>query len=706
MIAPMRTDVSMHFAPAPASRPAVPLLALALLVAALASPAGAAPVPVGPAIPIAAPAEAAAVAVLADGGFAVAWREHEEPFAGSVWLQLFAADDRPLGPPRPVGGDRASRFFGLDGPAIGAAADGSFVVAWLGPGANVTSTAQVRRFAPDGLPVGPPMRVSGGLEALDVELAVAADGGFVVAWTTLIDGRDPDVYARRFAASGSPVGPRFLLHGDTFNDQYLGGIALAPDGRLLAVVESWEGEGNFLDVHLSSFAADDTPLALDVRVNTDASFSNASQSESSIVRLADGRWLVLFNSPLSHADGSVSRTLYGRLLDPDGEPLGPEEVIASGVGGRQSAPVAAPTEDGGFVVLWRDECEWEFGTFEVCEDPAAHRDGHFDGIYGRAFDAAGEPLGDDFLVPVETFGPQTAPAIAAGPAGDLVAAWTSAPVRGDATLRSVLARRLAAPCPPGASTLCLGGGRFAVEAHWRDPFGNAGPGVAEPRDDLWGTFWFFDPENLELAVKLIDGTEVNGHWWVFSASLTNVDYALRVTDTATGRVALYENPQGTFASRGDTAAFEEVVEPAAAAGATRAAAAPRRAARPAEAGACQPAPERLCLLDGRFAVEIDWQDASSGTAGQGLRLPLTDDTGAFWFFRDDNPEVVVKVLDARTVNGRFWVFFASLTDVAFTLEVTDTESGETATYENPDGTLASRGDTDAFPRPAGAGGAP
>lgn len=698
----MRTDVSRHFAPAPAPRPVVPLLALALLAAALALPAGAAPRPVGPVIPIAAPAEAAAVAVLADGGFAVAWREHENPLAGSVWLQVFAADNRPLGPPRPVGGDRASRFFGLDGPAIGAAADGSFVVAWIGPGANVTTTAQVRRFAPDGLPVGPPMRVSGGLEALDVELAMAADGGFVVAWTGLTDGRDPDVYARRFAASGSPAGPRFLLHGDTFRDQSLGGVALAPDGRLLAVVESWEGEGNFLDVLLSSFAADDTPLALDVRVNTDASFASASQDQASLVRLTDGRWLVVFTSPAQHADASVSRTLYGRLLDEVGQPLGPEEPLASGVGGRQGEPAVAPTEDGGFVVLWRDECEWELGTFEACEDPAAHRDGHFDGIYGRAFDAAGEPLGDDFPVPVETFGPQTAPAIASGPAGDLVAAWTSAPVRGDATLRSVLARRLAAPCAQTPTTLCVGGGRFAVEADWRDPFGNAGQGFGETRDDLWGTFWFFDPENLELAVKLIDGTEVNGHWWVFSASLTNVDYALRVTDTATGRVAVYENPQGTFASRGDTAAFEEIVEPTAAAEAARAAA-PRRAARPAEAGACQPAAERLCLLDGRFAVEIDWQDASSGTAGQGLRLPLTDDTGAFWFFRDDNPEVVVKVLDARTVNGRFWVFFASLTDVAFTLEVTDTATGETATYVNPDGTLASRGDTDAFPAAAPAG---
>jgi hypothetical protein len=42
---------------------------------------------------------------------------------------------------------------------------------------------------------------------------------------------------------------------------------------------------------------------------------------------------------------------------------------------------------------------------------------------------------------------------------------------------------------------------------------------------------------------------------VFYGSLTNVAFTLTVTDTATGRSRVYENPQGHFASSGDTAAF-------------------------------------------------------------------------------------------------------------------------------------------------------
>ena len=42
---------------------------------------------------------------------------------------------------------------------------------------------------------------------------------------------------------------------------------------------------------------------------------------------------------------------------------------------------------------------------------------------------------------------------------------------------------------------------------------------------------------------------------IAAAVLTNVAFTLTVTDTTTGRTAVYENPQGSFASAGDTAAF-------------------------------------------------------------------------------------------------------------------------------------------------------
>lgn len=42
---------------------------------------------------------------------------------------------------------------------------------------------------------------------------------------------------------------------------------------------------------------------------------------------------------------------------------------------------------------------------------------------------------------------------------------------------------------------------------------------------------------------------------MFYGALSNVEYAITVTDTETGAVKTYSNAQGEFASVGDTEAF-------------------------------------------------------------------------------------------------------------------------------------------------------
>lgn len=86
--------------------------------------------------------------------------------------------------------------------------------------------------------------------------------------------------------------------------------------------------------------------------------------------------------------------------------------------------------------------------------------------------------------------------------------------------------------------------------------GSAGPifGESERREDT-GAFWFFDPDNLELVVKVLDGRPVNGFFWVFYGSLTDVEFRLTITDTVTGRQRVYDNPAGHMASFADVRAF-------------------------------------------------------------------------------------------------------------------------------------------------------
>jgi len=113
-------------------------------------------------------------------------------------------------------------------------------------------------------------------------------------------------------------------------------------------------------------------------------------------------------------------------------------------------------------------------------------------------------------------------------------------------------------CVPDATTHCLNGGRFQVEVSWADFNDRRGNGQTSSSTDDSGSFWFFNPDNIELVVKALDGRQNNDHFWVFYGSLTNVEFELTVTDTETGAQKVYDNPLGNFASVGDTRAFETV----------------------------------------------------------------------------------------------------------------------------------------------------
>lgn len=114
-------------------------------------------------------------------------------------------------------------------------------------------------------------------------------------------------------------------------------------------------------------------------------------------------------------------------------------------------------------------------------------------------------------------------------------------------------------------------------------------------------------------------------------------------------------------------------------------------------GACVAADTALCLLANRFGVQVDWtnQHAANST-GVGHVITGSDQTGYFWFFDPANTELVVKVLDGRGVNGHFWVFYGGLSDVDFTIRVTDSASQTVKTYHHPPGTLGGQADTSAF----------
>ena len=242
-------------------------------------------------------------------------------------------------------------------------------------------------------------------------------------------------------------------------------------------------------------------------------------------------------------------------------------------------------------------------------------------------------------------------------------------------------------------------GAFQARVSWKNPYtGETGTGKALPLTGDTGSFWFFNPANLELMVKALNGHPVNGHFWIFYGSLSNVEYTLTVTDIARGAVKTYHNAPFQFASRADVDAFPAIAATGtqSAAGTTlRGIASPSSQQTRCAAGDCTPSPTSLCPQN-RFQVTVDFIDPRTGVTGRGSAVSLTNDTGVFWFFDPTNLELMVKVLDGGGVNGHFWVFYGALSDVDYTITVTDTATGATRTYHNPLHHLASGADVTAF----------
>ena len=263
---------------------------------------------------------------------------------------------------------------------------------------------------------------------------------------------------------------------------------------------------------------------------------------------------------------------------------------------------------------------------------------------------------------------------------------------------AVAAATSAGTCVSDDETMCLQDSRFEVRVDWWTGAGRSGPGSVDPAGtNDSGLFRFFDRDNWEILIKVLDGCALNGHVWVYGASTTDLGYSIRVRDTVSGESAEYRNEAGRPAPAiTDNEAFSAACgEGRGAASASRHVATDRStgllrkplslvAARSATSG-CAGSDSSLCLADSRFEVTVDWSTADGGR-GPARAVPVgTNNSGLFYFFEPGNWEMLIKVLDGCAINDHHWVYAASATDQGLDIVVTDTLTGKTWTHSKAPG---------------------
>ncbi len=639
------------------------------------------------------------IATDADGNFVVAWGSFMTPaLPGQVDIraQRFTSAGIGLSSEFRVNSTTGFSFV----PAVDFDSDGNFVIVW----SQCTSIAfpcpdsniQGQRFLADGSPTGSEFQVNSfttGSQRGRLGLDFDAAGNFVVVWhSSGSSGSDHDSFSiqgQRFAPDASRLGGEFQVNSYITGRQYMPAVAVHPDGSFVVVWQSDGSGGTDLDVSIQGqqYSPGGRPLLSEFQVNTHTTYR---QDNPRVTAGADGNFMVVWNHCESVVDsyGRCPANIRGQRFAADESMQEGEFQVNSYTTGNQDIAFVTSDPDGGFVVVWHSMGSSESDTAGLS-------------IQGQRYGADGSRIGDEFQVNSYTTGYQGYPSVAADSEGNFVVVWQSeGSGETDTSATSIQGRRLSPPYADAtggsATALYLNDSRFKVEVEWRDFESNTGLAQAVPYgSDDSGLFWFFDPDNWEMLVKVLNGCAYNESFWVFAAPSTNVEFTLRVTDTFAGEVKSYFNALGTAAAIVDTGALPTCsVAPYAPPPAPAILRQPApylespTPQAPVKQGGCSPSSTRLCLNQGRFQVEIEWQDFAANQGSGYVVAGRTSDSGLFWFFDPDNWEMLVKVLDGCGYNQHFWVLAAATTTVEYRLRVTDTDTGEEREYLNPLGTVA------------------
>ncbi|MBV8200899.1 MAG: hypothetical protein JOZ15_09785 [Acidobacteria bacterium] len=106
-------------------------------------------------------------------------------------------------------------------------------------------------------------------------------------------------------------------------------------------------------------------------------------------------------------------------------------------------------------------------------------------------------------------------------------------------------------CTRTSNGACVVGSRFQVTAIFDNAQTGAGTGQvlsfggsrAESDESVF--YYFTDPSNFELGVKVLDACSFSSNFWIFIGGLTNQWWSVNVLDTLTGNRKSYFNPIGT-----------------------------------------------------------------------------------------------------------------------------------------------------------------
>ena len=343
-----------------------------------------------------------------EGGFIIAWQGvSQEDSGGGVVMRMF--DQKGI----PVSGDiqlNSVEDYAQKAPALLVFEDGPIVAVWHSfEGPETGFDIRVRRFSLDGTPLAEEIVVNSHVagDQLEPRIAGFSDKAFVVVW----EGAGPEapsaVYARVFAADGTPWGEQFVVSQDPANGQNGPAVAALNGDNFVVVWEGNDADGDNEGILGRVFSPEPTALTGAFVVNT---YTLGTQDLAAVAALPSGGFCAAWHVAY---DGGSFHEIYGQRFagGPTYGQDGTEIHYNSYTGNNQTAPAMSARADDGLIVFWQSQ------NSQTDEDY---------GIYGQTFSDNDAPdLGEELHANTETSQNQRYPSVARFDNGNFIVVWES-----------------------------------------------------------------------------------------------------------------------------------------------------------------------------------------------------------------------------------------------------------------------------------------
>ena len=254
-------------------------------------------------------------------------------------------------------------------------------------------------------------------------VAVGSKGDFVVVWQSDHFLSTVGIVGQRYDASGNQLGSEFLVSDSTTSFDDFPRIGRSSDGSFVVswTRSSMDPNNRNVDVVARRVDAGGNPLGSELVVNT---YTTGTQDWSEIAVAADGNFVIVWQDA-NGRDGSGAG-VFGQRFDSSGNRLGTEFQVNTYTTAAQFLPSVSVSPAGGFLVTW-----------------ASYGDGSAFGVFARRFDAAGNALGNEFLVNTYTTDSQAGnhTQVAHDGLGNFVVTWEDCCTERDGSGRAVFGQR-------------------------------------------------------------------------------------------------------------------------------------------------------------------------------------------------------------------------------------------------------------------------